>query len=79
MYPTNTTITAQYAAVAENISWLRECVNQDRAEEKTMVKAVITHSLDGIACAMYRTTIGIANARMAKAVVKNLEIIWMRS
>lgn len=47
--PTNTTITAQYAAVAENNSYVLDDVKQQSADENIAVKAAMIHSLIGTA------------------------------
>lgn len=46
-FATKTTMTAQYAAVAENISKFRDCVVQSAAE-KIAVKMAIAQSLEPI-------------------------------
>jgi hypothetical protein len=47
--PTNTTMTAQYAAVAENNSYVLDDVKQQSADENIAVKPAMIHSLIGTA------------------------------
>lgn len=71
--PTKTTMTAQYAAVAEKISQLRDDVNQQSAEEKTPVKAAMTQSRVGTALTVYSMPMGTTRVATAKIVVSARE------
>lgn len=77
-FPTKTTITAQYAAVAVMISYLRDCISQHSVDEKMPVKTAIVQSLVVMAAMLYRTTIGMVNETMANAVVRNREAAMTR-
>jgi triosephosphate isomerase len=66
---TKTTITAQYAALAEKISKLRVCVKQS-AVAKTAVNIAITNNRDTISAIEYSTAIGTVKVVTAKNVVR---------
>ena len=75
---TNTTMTAQYAAVAENISKFRVWVMHS-APENMAVKITITHSLLSIFSMLYKTAIGMVKVATARSAVRNREIVATRS
>ena len=66
-------MTAQYAAVAENISKFLDNVNKRSAEEKMAVNALMIQSLDATAWTLYRTTMGTISASTAKTVAMDLD------
>jgi TPP-dependent indolepyruvate ferredoxin oxidoreductase alpha subunit len=74
---TNTTITAQYAAVAEKISKFRVWVKQSAAE-KIVVNAAMAQSLDPVFSTLYNTTIGIVRVATAKSAVRKRETVATR-
>jgi len=71
-------MTAQYAAVAENISKFRVRVIH-KAEAKMVVNAAIATSLDGVFLMQYNAAMGIVNMPMARMAVIILENSAIRS
>jgi hypothetical protein len=62
-------MTAEYAAVAEKISWFLEVVSQQREEEKTVVNAAMIQSLDAMDWTLYRTAMGTTSVITARTLV----------
>jgi spore coat protein U-like protein len=75
---TKTTITAQYAAVAEKISKLRVSVRQSDAAN-VAVKITTAQSLEPVFSTLYKITIGTVSVATAKIAVRNRATVAIRS